>query len=244
MSALAEVDDKAYNHILTNVFRNLTNSMLEHSSEEGQEALKHAATIVNQYVFGSTKFVKPGKLADGQPKKEESEDKVSEKEKAFIEKQFKSSINDLNVKVNGLIRNTIKANIDPKNSMSDYVRNAASRDVYDTVVDLIDRDSNFKKLVNRMWDAAAKNDFTDTSLKKINDAYVAKARTLLPSVIKKARAEALRGVTAKKVKDDDDDDAGDTKRKSSPPSKSRPDKSPDKNKYAGKSTFEAMMMED
>lgn len=243
LKALADVDEKAYTNVLTQVIRTMTNNMLEHSKEDGQEVLKHAATIVNQFVFGSTKFENPGRLHK-EEKKDEKESAITEKEQKFVERQMQTAVTDLNGKVNKVVRNTIKAHIDPKNSMSDYVRNSASRDVYDTLVDLIDKDRDFKSLVNRLWDRVKKDDFSDTSIKRIYDAYNSKARTLLPSVIKKARAEALRsGNNTKKVKDDEEDD---DVRESASPKNRRPRKesSPSADKYRGKSTLQALMEDD
>jgi hypothetical protein len=52
---------------------------------------------------------------------------------------------------------------------------------------------------------------------KIRSAYVSKAKTLLPSVIKKARNDALRGM-GKRVKDDDDTTDESTRKKGPVPS--------------------------
>lgn len=247
LDTLSKVNEKAYLNVVGNVYRILIGSLVEAGGAEGQEILKHAATVVNQFIFGNTTYQKPRKLVqDEDPKQKETEDKVAEKEKAIFERELGKAVDGLNTKVNNALRNTIRANIDPRESMSDYLRNAASRDAYESIVDLIERDTQFNKLKDKLWDAAKNDDFSEKSLKRISDAYFNKGRTLLATVIKTARQNALKG-NAKRLNSKDDDRDDSPKRKSSPPSNSRPEKESSggkSNKYKGMSTLEAMMMED
>jgi hypothetical protein len=55
---------------------------------------------------------------------------------------------------------------------------------------------------------------------RIKSAYLSKAKTLLPSIIRKSRNEALRGL-GKRVRDDDDDNYGKDKRGPLPVGKAR-----------------------
>jgi hypothetical protein len=106
--------------------------------------------------------------------------------------------------VNNTLRNTIDAHIDPRNSMSEYVKRNASRDALDTLDRLISQDTRFVSLMDRLWEAAFKDGFSQESKDRIRSAYNSKAKTLLPAVIKKARNEALRGI-GKRVKDDSEE---------------------------------------
>jgi hypothetical protein len=87
--------------------------------------------------------------------------------------------------------------------MTDYVKKNASRDAMDTLDNLINQDSRFKSLVDKLWERAFHEGFTRESTDRIRSAYVSKAKTLLPAVIKKARNEALRGI-GKRVRDDEE----------------------------------------
>jgi hypothetical protein len=55
--------------------------------------------------------------------------------------------------------------------------------------------------MDRLWEKAFESGFDTESVERIRKAYVSKAKTLLPSVIKKARNEALRGL-GKRVKEE------------------------------------------
>jgi hypothetical protein len=157
---------------------------------------------------------------EAQPEENTREKQFKEREQGFIRQQFENSVNDLNVRVNNTLRNTIEANIDPKQSMTDYVRRNASRDAIDTLENLINQDTRFKVLVDKLWEAAYKSNFTRESVDRIRSAYVSKAKTLLPSVIKKARNEALRGI-GKRVRDDSESSEDTTRRGPVTPGKPR-----------------------
>ena len=201
LPVLADVDEKAYHHVIGNTIRHTIISMLEEAKTSGSQELNEAAVILNQFAFGSSTFTRPGNLSKSESKDTKEEDRISEREKQFNQKQFESSKNDLNTRVNNVIRSTIESHIDPKESMTDYVRKNAVRDAQETLADLIDKDTRFKSLADKLWEKAFESDFSRESVERIRSAYLAKAKTLLPSVIKKARNEGMRGL-GKRVKDD------------------------------------------
>lgn len=211
LPTLARVDEKSYYHILGNVSKHTIIAMVQEArrlgvGENGQGlALQSAANILNQFVFGSSEFSPPSKLSrEVSPEKEDKDKEISEREQKFVRQQFESSRTDLNTRVNNVLKNTIDANIDPKKSMSDYVRKNVSRDALEQLEILISRDSRFKALTDKLWEKAFQEGFTKESTDRIRSAFVSKAKTLLPSVIKKARNDALRG-TGKRVKDDEEE---------------------------------------
>lgn len=210
IATLANVDEKAYHHVVGNLAKDIIVGMVNEGRSTKNEALETAAQILNQFIFGKSEYEPPKKLVINSDKEDEVEDKISERELAFIKKQFEASRDDLNVRVNNTLKATIEANIDPRDSMSPYVKKNASREAIEIVTDLIGRDTRFISLLDKLWEKAREDDFNKHSLDRIRSAYLSKAKTLLPSVIKKARNEALKG-TGKRVKDDDADDIADDK---------------------------------
>jgi len=202
LPTLARVDERAYYHVLGNLTKHTIVAMVQEARRSNNEVLQSAASILNQFVFGSTDFKPPVNLSKSSPEEQKSDDKVSEREQALIRKQFDSVHGELNTKVNNTLKNTIDAHIDPKGSMSDYVRRNAARDALTSLNDLISKDTRFKALTDKLWEKAFESDFSKETTDRIRSAFLSKAKTLLPSVIKKARNEALRG-TGRHVKDDD-----------------------------------------
>ena len=204
LSTLSKVDEKAYLHVIGNVIKHTIINMVQESRSSGNEALQSAAQILNQYAFGSSEFKPITRLSkDEQPDTKVNE--LNEREQKFNQQRFESANNDLSSRVNNAYKSTIEANIDPKQSMSDYVRKTASREALENLESLISKDGRFKILVDKLWEAAIKDDFSKSSTDRIRSAFVSKAKTLLPSVIQKARNEALKGM-GKRVTSDKTDD--------------------------------------
>lgn len=207
LPTLAKVDEGAYYHVLGNVTKHTIVAMVQEAKKTQNEALQQAALLLNQFVFGTSDFKPPTNLSNQNEKPEDNtrERQIQEREQNFIRGQFESARGDLNTRVNNALKNTIEANIDPRESMSDYVRKNASRDAMDSLETIINKDSRFKSLVDKLWEAAFKDGFTKVSTDRIRSAYVSKAKTLLPSVIKKARNEALRGMGRRVANENTDD---------------------------------------
>lgn len=191
---LASVDEKAYNHVLGNVIKHTISAMVRESKNSDNKALLSAATLLNQFVFMSSEFVPPAKLSKELPENNEAENRISQREQEFNKRQFESARDIVNTKIDNVLNNTIIENIDPKNSMTSYVKKNATREVKESVQNAINQDGVFQKHLDRLWENAFQNDFNDTAMGKIRSAYLSKGKTLLPAAIKSARNEALKGL--------------------------------------------------
>lgn len=206
LETLAKVDQPAYLHVLGNMVRHTIQNMLSTARDSQNDVLEQAAVILNQWAFGTSKWTPPSKLVtDDKP--DEKDDKVKElesREKKFLRDKFNDVNNEMNTKLAKAFKATIENKIDPKDSMSEYVKKTAVREANEQLESLMSKDARFKSLVDRLWEQAFKNDFDATSMAKLRQAFVSKAQTLLPSIISKCRNEALKGI-GKRVRDDDDD---------------------------------------
>lgn len=215
LPTLAQVDEKAYYHVIGNLTKHTIVSMVQEArrlgvgqGEDGKPqpgvALQNAALLLNQFVFGTTEFKPPAQLSNqDKPEDNTREKQLAEREQNYVRTQFENTRSDLNTRVNNTLKNTIDANIDPKKSMTDYVRKNAARDCMDNLEKVINQDSRFKALLDKLWEKAFADGFTKDSTERIRSAYVSKAKTVLPALLKKARNEALRG-TGHRVREDND----------------------------------------
>jgi len=205
LPVLANIDEKAYNHVIGTIIKHTIESMVvEGKKNEQNKSLVTAAQLLNQFVFGSSEYEPPRQLSKGKnPAEKGEEDEATKQKKEFTKQRFETTRDDLNHRVSNMLKSTIEANIDPKQSMTDYVRRTASREALESLTGLVERDSRFKSLMDRLWEKAFESNFDKESTDRIRKAYVSKAKTLLPSVIKKARNEALKGL-GKRVKDEEE----------------------------------------
>lgn len=248
LPTLAKVDKDAYHHVIGNTIKQTIIAMVQEGRKVNNEALGAAATILNQFVFGTSDFEAPKNLAvDTKPEVNKEEEAFRKERQDFIRQKFDETQTALNTRVNNSLKATIEANMDPRGSMTDYVKRNAVRDAMENIEQLIEKDSRFKTIVDKLWEKAYKENFSRNSVDMIRSAYLSKAKTLLDPVIKKSRNEALKGM-GKRTADVDDKDKQQPekgqRRKSDdePPSRKSSGKSKDVPK--GMSTLEFLMSED
>lgn len=198
--ALYNVDQMAYYHVLGNIGKQTIASMVTEGKKMQNDALVSAAVVLNQYLFSKGDWEPPTNLA----REEKEKDSVSEDRKKFNEERLKVASDDLQQRIDNSLKATIEQNIDRNEAMTEYVRKNACREAFEKLESLIDGDSRFQSLKDKLWQKAAEENYSKASIDRIKSAFVTKAKTLLPAVIKQARNEALRGL-GKKVKDDTED---------------------------------------
>ncbi len=204
MSTLARVDDRAYHHVLGNTIKHTIVAMVQEANRSNNDALKAAAQILNQFTFGSSDFQPPTNLSNDRPEEDDREKEIKQKTQDFARQQFESTRTNLNTKISNVIKSTISSNIDPRKGMSDYVKSNAERDAREQLIELMGKDQRLTIVLDKLWKNAFDKNFSEDSVAQIKSAYLSKAKTLLPSVLKMARIKALKG-TGKRVSDDDSD---------------------------------------
>jgi hypothetical protein len=251
MDFVEQVDPTAALHIQGNIVKNIILGMVEEAKSSGDEDYKTAALLLNKWAFGTSKFSHPTKMSkDTKPEDKTKESELTEREKAFAQRQIDTAMSEVNTRVNNIIKSAIDNNIDPKGSMTEYVKRNASRDALEKITNLIERDTRFQTIVDKLWEKSAKANFSKESQDEIRRAFLSKAKSLLAPVLKSARNEALKGM-GKRVREDKDDEEQETepqRLKSKKPNVSRNTEqrlSSDKQKakldsVRGKSSFEAL----
>lgn len=203
MDHLEKVDPQAVLHVQSNIVKHLIIGMVEEAKASQDDDLRTAALLLNKYAFGSSKFVPPQRMSKAEKAEDsEKESALTKKEQEFQERQIKTAVGEVNTRVNNAIKAAIDNNIDPQGSMTDYVKRSATKDALDKISNLIEKDVRFQKIVEKLWEKSAKDDFSKESQDEIRRAFLSKAKSLLAPVLKSARNEALKGM-GKRVKADD-----------------------------------------
>jgi hypothetical protein len=193
---LKKVDQQAYYHVLGNVVKDTIITMVREGRALGEQGapLTAAANVLNQFVFGSQTFQPPQQLSRQRPEDNKREDEFRQQEQQRTYTQFESVKDDLQTRADNVLKSTIDSHIDPNKTMTDYVKNHATKEAFDTLETLISKDARFRGLLDKLWEKAFQQKFDKESTDRIKSAYLSKAKTLLPSVIKKARNDALKGL--------------------------------------------------
>jgi len=194
LPALHKVDEGAYYHIIGNIVKHTIIQMVSDGKSAESQELIDAARIVNEYVFGTKQFTHPTRLSKESDKPEDNQKEVElqEREQEIVERQFNSAKDDVITKLDKTISGTVDKYIDPRGSMSPYVKKNAVREVNDLLEKSISEDKRFMDVYDRLWERATQNNFNAESMDRIRTAYLSKAKTQLPAIIKSVRNEALR----------------------------------------------------
>lgn len=192
LPTLQKIDQGAYFHVIGHVIKNTIIAMSRHGKEIENEDLQGAAVLLNQFVFGKNQFEAPKEFG---PKPDKAGDDTVDNERAQLhQERFESALEDLSSTSGNTIKSTIARHIDPKDSMTDYVKRTAIRDALDDVDKAIKADTRFQATLDKLWERASKAKFNRESLNEIKRAHLNKAKSLLPQIISKHRSEALKGL--------------------------------------------------
>lgn len=234
LPALRAVDQQAYFHVLGNVIKDTIITMVREGRALGEQGapLQAAANVLNQFVFGSQNFTPPSNLSKQvRPEDQNREQAIQQQEQQRVYRHFESVREELQSKADNVLKSTIDGHIDPNKTMTDFVKTHATKEAFDNLEILISKDTRFHSLLDKLWQKAFESNFDKTSTDKIKAAYLSKAKTLLPSVIKKARNDALKGMGRNRQDDEVREERPTRKspsesRESTPPSRSGPIRKP------------------
>lgn len=202
LTNLAKVDKDSYYHVVGNLNRKLIMEMVEEANNSNDDNLKEAALIVNKFLFGSSKFTAPSRLAE---KRDEAEKNEAETERiTFLRERFETASNDLQTAVDNTLQATISEYIDPKGLMTPYVKKNAVNDAMDMIRRAITRNDEVKKNLERLWRESTEEKFSKDSLGKIKSYYLHRAKSVLKDAILKARSEALKESPTKRENEDEE----------------------------------------
>lgn len=197
IGVLERTDKDAFLDVTENISKRIIMGMVAAAKKSDDKELTAAAQELHNYMFGKgTDWTDPKVRV---PKEEEGKkNEVEEERKTFMQERFIIARDDLQLRVDNVLKSTISDHIDPKGLMSDYEKRNAVKDALEEIHKLAGNDVAFKKNLNTLWTGAAASKFSPASLDAIKKAYLGKSKSVAMIAIKKIRAEALKGKTNKR----------------------------------------------
>lgn len=202
LPALHRVNKDAAMHVVTNIYKNAIVQMAQHATETKDDELKDAVIRLNKFLFNSDKISLPTKLVTTDDTAEKT---IAEERRQMAMQRFDEVQGDLQTRVDNSIKATIAANIDKAGSMSPFEKRHAIDEAFGLLEKALLANKPFRGQMDQLWKAAFQSNYSRPSLERIKSAFFAKAKTVLPAVIKQARSEALKGKGRKKSSTDEDD---------------------------------------
>lgn len=225
--SLSKVDKDAYFEVVGNINKRLIAEMVKEANDTGNDDMKQAALIVNQFLFNSSKMQEFTRRVDKTNTTEKNE--VEQERLNLVKERFESARDDLQSRIDNTLKATISEYIDRKGSMTAYVKKNAIADALRITNSVLSEDSSVGKNLNRLWRNAFDAKFSKESMSKIQSYYLTRAKPALASAIAKARAEALKDMPPRERKEketvEEDESSSSSSRRLPPGRTSPPNKS-------------------
>lgn len=197
LGTLSKVDKEAYNGVLNNVLKSYLYSAFEWGKKNGDEQLQIASQLLHRLTYGS---------ANIEPLPEKKQETIDPREQEIIRKQqefnaiqLRNAEQDVNSRAHNTIRATIDKYIDPRNSMSPYVREKAMEDAHMAVNNVLMNDTQFRAFLDRLWQKSQQEGYSQQTRDKIKEALTARAQSVLGAIIKDVRNKAIKNSPARKA---------------------------------------------
>jgi hypothetical protein len=177
---------RAANPLVEDVARN----MFQKGTRDKDENMQNAARYLSEYFFGSTE------VAEGKKTtviKDEAKDPEVAKEREEYELERYTEFR-------GGVSNTIRADLksvidneklDPKKIFSPFIKSTIIDRIVKDIEDQLQSDKDHIRFMTSLWNRANKNGRTDEDKARIVSAYLARAKSLIPSIRSKYVSEAL-----------------------------------------------------
>lgn len=208
LQVLETIDKDAYYDVIGNFSKRVVIGMVNEAKRSSNEDLSKSAEEFYKYLFGTTEWQDPKVRSkdEAAPQNKQLENERLQ----FVQERFEVARDDLQNKVDNVLKSTIEEYIDPNGKMSAYEKKNAIKEALEQVAEAIRKDDLYMKKLNKLWKASFDDKFSKASLDKIRSSCLGRAKGSLSGIIKKVRAEAL------KDKDDNRDDKKEEKEETTP----------------------------
>ena len=214
LTAIKEVDDKSLNRfsgtLLGTLYKvspesfwraanplieDVARNMYAKGVKEGNENLQNSAKWLSDYFFGNTEIAEGKKTS---AVKDESPE-VNEERKKFDDERhtiFRSGIEtDVRSQLVNLINATDaksgKSRLDPDGIFSKFIKDTVIDRVITELGTQLSADKDHIKFMDSLWEKARRNGRTDADKARIISAYLARAKSLIPTLRSKYVSEAM-----------------------------------------------------
>ena len=186
-----EVHYKAAQPLMENIVR----SAYQSGIKNGNDNLKNAALVISNFLLGDHEIAEGKKTTlPVQPKEDES---LKSEREQFQQEQFDAFNDSANTegrtKCLGMVYKSLdpKNETDPANELTPYMKGVLAEKIFNELNETMTADQQHMAYVNSLWAKAKRNGYKAEDKAKITSAFLARAKSLLPSVRVKLVSEAL-----------------------------------------------------
>lgn len=195
---LYKLDQAAFLTAITPSIENMLRTAHRDAVASQNEDLQNSALHISKWFFG-TEEVATGKTTTVKATPVESkETKALAAERAEFEAtKFRDAYGGVISDRDVAMENLILKGLDPDGELTKYVKTKLIKDVIDEVDKALQKDSSHMALMNAKWRRAKQEGYSADVKSNILSAYLGRAKSLIPSIRSRLRAEATGKVVTK-----------------------------------------------
>ena len=192
LPALQKVDSQAFfNAITPELVRNIR-YVYDTGDRYGQDNIKNAAIVMAHVLF------KDGKIATGETQFKTPELKVQENDKGIDnerkqlrEERYNLLYSDVATEFESKLLQETLTDLDPDNVMSKYTKDLLANDICRKINNALKNDKAHMANMKSLWTKASTENFSSAWKDRLLTAALSRAKSIMPTIRKKLRAEAL-----------------------------------------------------
>lgn len=160
----------------------------EHGKATNDPNLMRSAQHAAKFIFGKADIPDPNRRR-GNEGPHPAEKKLEEERNSWKETRFRETSSEISSSIDTDLESEIIKGLDPDKKLSDRQRSSLIAEIKNEIDATLGKDEAFKRQMKALWKKAADADFPREQRSQIKSAFLARAKTLVPSVRTRLRAE-------------------------------------------------------
>lgn len=168
--------------------------MLRAALKDSNENIRKSAENINYFIFGDTNVA--SEIGTKKEKKDPKEDKLTERERAFEERQFSTFMKDVKDVTSKRVMRLISIPLEGTD-MSPLLQKSLSQEIFSRVDKEIGSDARHMGNIRNLISQAKKEEYTSEGKDRIINAQLSRAKLLISKIRQQVLSEAK--VSAKEI---------------------------------------------
>lgn len=191
LPTLYNFDSKLFYKATEPITRQLLWSAKQHGLKTKDDNLVASTQHLANFLFGESDVEQPktARRVEDDPERAEFEKEKS----AFENRKRGEFLTDLNMRAGKDLVKIISDGLDPKNVMSDFLKQTITEKILDEVGSRLEKDTRHMSRMTALHNRAAKAGFPKAMTDQIASAYLSAAKLLIPAVRTEIKQKAMSG---------------------------------------------------
>lgn len=180
LTKLYKKDEGIYRQVVTPLFENVVRSLYSSTDEND----RNAALVISNYLFGTTEIAEGKKTFIKRvesPKTDETKDNAN----------FQRVSAELLSRANTTLAGEVLKGLDPNGVLAPFIKKQVVRQIIEDIHEQLVKDPSHIAVMNARWKRAKLNNYSEEDKAKIITTFLARAKSILPSIRAKVVKDAL-----------------------------------------------------